>query len=201
MSYLGKIAVAGLVWVAMTSFAQTAAAPANGATSPGATPAATTPAFEVNTVKLYKSESGNSGSHLNNGRFTATNVTLRNVMESQAFGIPEEQIVGGPKWLNSEPFYIEAKVESSVAERLHTMAREDRRALMQAIFQQLLVDRFKLATHWETRELPVYALVVAKKGSLLHETKEAEGSSGTSTNSHGSGMELVAKGITLPELA
>ena len=65
------------------------------------------------------------------------------------------------------------------------------------MFQQLLAERFKLAVHWETRELPVYAMVVAKKGPRLDPTKELDGHSGTSSNNG----ELTARGVTLAQMA
>lgn len=69
------------------------------------------------------------------------------------------------------------------------------------MFQKLLADRFKLAVHWEMRELPVYALIVAKKGSKLQPAKETSQGSGTSAHSSRSGSQFTAKGVTLPELA
>jgi uncharacterized protein (TIGR03435 family) len=65
------------------------------------------------------------------------------------------------------------------------------------MFQQLLADRFKLTVHWETRELPVYALVVAKNGPSLHESKESDGSSHTSTSTG----QFTARGVTMVEMA
>jgi uncharacterized protein (TIGR03435 family) len=154
-------------------------------------------AFEVSTVKLNKSGSGNSGTNFKDGRFTATNVPLKNLMEYSAYGIPQPRILGGPNWLDSERFDIEAKMESAAAERLKALSRDQRRGEMQAMYQQLLADRFKLAVHWETRELPVYALVPAKKGPNLQETKNPPGDSGTSS---GNGM-ISDKGLTLTEFA
>lgn len=162
------------------------------------TPATAAPAaFEVSTVKLNKSGTGSSGSNFDNGRFTATNIQLKNLMEYSAYGIPQPRILGGPKWLDSERFDIEAKMESAAAEGLKALSRDQRRAEIQVMFQQLLADRFKLAVHWETRELPVYALVAAKIGPILQESKNAPGESGTSS---GDG-QFSAKGMTLTEIA
>jgi uncharacterized protein (TIGR03435 family) len=154
-------------------------------------------AFEVSTVKLNKSGSGGSGSNFNNGRFTATNIQLKNLMEYSAYGIPQPRILGGPKWLDSERFDIEAKMDAVAAQRMHALGREQRRAEMQAMFQQLLADRFKLAVHWETRELPIYALVAAKKGPSLLESKNPPGDTGTSLNDG----RFTGKGLTMTEFA
>jgi len=118
-------------------------------------------------------------------------------MEYSAYGIPQPRILGGPKWLESQRFDIEAKMETAAAERLQALPRDQRRAQMQAMYQQLLADRFKLAVHWETRELPIYALVQAQKGPLLQASKNPDGDQGTSS---GTG-KFSATGLTMPEIA
>jgi uncharacterized protein (TIGR03435 family) len=160
-----------------------------------AVPAAS-PTFEVSTVKVNRSGGSGSYSNFRNGVFTATDVSLKNVMEDWAFGIPEARIVGGPKWLASERFDIEAKLNAQAAGRLEKLDRQQRGVETHALFQQLLADRFKLAFHWETQGMPVYALVVAKKGSLLQEAKP-NGDTGISL----SAGKLTAEGVTMDGLA
>ena len=174
--------------LAIPTFAQTTAH----------TPATAAPAaFEVSAVKLNKSGSGSSGSSFKEGRFTATNIQLKNLMEYSAYGIPQPRILGGPKWLDSERFDIDAKMDSTAADRLKALSRDQRRTEMRAMFQQLLADRFKLAVHWETRELPVYVLVAAKKGPILQETRNPPGDTGTSSDDG----KFSGKGLTLTEFA
>ncbi len=156
---------------------------------------AASPVFEVSAVRVNRSGDSESRSNFKNGRFTATNVLLKNVMEYSAFGIPEARIVGGPSWLGSARFDIEAKLDAEVARQLDKLGSEQRQAEIHAAVQQLLADRFRLVFHWETREMPVYALMVAKKGPLLREA--AKPNSGTSS---GDG-ELTAHGITMDDLA
>jgi uncharacterized protein (TIGR03435 family) len=151
--------------------------------------------FEVSTVKVNRSGVSGSHSSFRNGLFTATNVSLKNVMEYSAFGILEARIAGGPKWLESERFDIEAKLDAQAAGQLEKLDREQRGAETHLLFQQLLANRFGLAFHWETREMPVYALVVARKGPLLQEAKPNEGT-GTSS----SWGELTATGVTMDDL-
>jgi uncharacterized protein (TIGR03435 family) len=155
------------------------------------------PAFEVSVVRLNKT--GDSGSHSNfqDGRFTATNVLLKNVLHYQAYGVPELRILGGPKWINSQRFDIEAKTDSTIAEELRKLGRDEGRAVRQEMFQKLLADRFKLAVHWETRTLPIYALVVARQGSKLEPAKQSDHSSGTSAG-YGS---FTARNLALDEIA
>lgn len=158
--------------------------------------AAASPVFEVSTVKINRSGSSASQSHFTQGLFVASNVKLKNVMEYSAYGLPEARIVGGPKWLDSERFDIEAKMDGAAAEQLQKLSREQRRAQMQAMFQQLLAERFKLAVHWETQEMPVYALVIAKKGPLLTKAAKPDGATGTSASRD----QLTAKNVTMNDL-
>ena len=78
--------------------------------------------------------------------------------------VPELPIEGGPTWINSARYEINAKAESGASYQMT-------RGLM---MQTLLEDRFKLKIHRETREIPVYALTVAKGGPKLR--PHAEGS-------------------------
>ncbi len=197
LHFIGKLLLFVAASPAVTSSAQTAVLPSVSAPPRPVNAAAAPPVFEVATVKLNKSGSSGSHSSLDNGRFTASNILLKNLIQYQAYGIPEPRILGGPKWLNSDRFDIEAKADSSIADQLRTLGRDQRRLLTQAMFQQLLADRFKLTVHWETRELPVYALVVTKNRSSLHESKESDGNSHTST---GNG-QFTARGVTMVEMA
>jgi uncharacterized protein (TIGR03435 family) len=183
---------------AATSFAQTSTSGPTAAV-PGTGVAATSTAvtFEVSAIKLNKSGNSGSSSNMHDGRFTASNVTLKNVLQYQAYAVPESRILGGPKWLGSERFDIDAKMDSAAAEGLHALANDERRKQTRAMFQQMLADRFKLAAHWEMRDLPVYALVVTKKGPSFQRTKEPDGHTGTSSNNG----QFNAHGLTMAQLA
>jgi uncharacterized protein (TIGR03435 family) len=201
LRFCGKLLLVAAASLAVTLSAQTSAPPSPSSQPPASTSPAALPVFEVAAIKLNKSGSGSSRSNINNGRFTATNVSLKNLMEYEAYGIPGNRILDGPKWLDSTRFDIEAKMDDAEADHLRTLAHGARRLEAQAMFQHLLADRFKLAVHRETRELPVYALIVAKKGPKLQPTKESTEGSVTSSQSSRSGAQFTAKGVTLPELA
>jgi uncharacterized protein (TIGR03435 family) len=200
LHFIGKLLLPLAALLAVTSFAQTSApSPATASPLAVTSVAAAPPLFEVATVKLNKSGGSSSHSNFDNERlrFSASNILLKNLLQYQAYGIPEPRILGGPKWFSTERFDIEAKADSSVADQLRTLSHDQRRLQTQEMFQQLLADRFKLAVHWETRDFPVYALVVAKNGPSLHASKESDGSSSTS----GSTGQLTARGVTLTEIA
>jgi uncharacterized protein (TIGR03435 family) len=120
----------------------------------------TRPTFEVATIKRNTSVSENARVSAQTGRVTITNNPLRNIIRN-AWGLQAFQIVGGPEWINTDRWDIVAKAEGN-----------PRGPEMLAMLQNLLADRFKLVTHRETREMPIYALVLAKPdrafGPKLH---------------------------------
>ena len=71
-------------------------------------------------------------------------------------------ILGGPHWINSDIYEIDAKAEGTPSVAI----------MMGPMLQALLEDRFKLRIHREPREIPVYALKVAKGGFKLKPLKE-----------------------------
>jgi uncharacterized protein (TIGR03435 family) len=91
-----------------------------------------------------------------------------------AFGVQSSQILGGPVWLRSEPYDIEIKCRKSVADELDKLSPAERIAEEQRMLQGLLADRLHLAAHRESRQLPIYALVVAKGGPRLQEARPGE---------------------------
>lgn len=97
------------------------------------------------------------------GRISMSGVTVKLLIQ-QGYGVRDFQIVGGPPWLGSERYDITAKPEAA--------ATQDQ---VKVMIQALLKDRFQLQFHRETKELPTYALVVAKGGPKL---KAAEVSAG-----------------------
>jgi len=85
------------------------------------------------------------------GRLTAMNATLR-MLVMTAYQKQPFQIVGGTPWWNSDKFDINAKADNS------TPTTDQ----MLEMLQTLLADRFKLKVHTETREVPIYALVMSR---------------------------------------
>jgi uncharacterized protein (TIGR03435 family) len=98
------------------------------------------------------------------GRLTITNMSLKELIVF-AWRVQPYQVSGGPQWIDSARFDIVAKSENN--------ATGDERQFM---LRSLLADRFQLVTHSETKELPIYALVLARKdgklGPNLTEAKE-----------------------------
>ena len=87
LHFIGKLLLFVAASPAVTSSAQTAVLPSVSAPPRPVNAAAAAPVFEVATVKLNKSGSSGSHSSLDNGRFTASNILLKNLIQYQAYGI------------------------------------------------------------------------------------------------------------------
>ena len=88
------------------------------------------------------------------GRFSATAVTVRGLLRI-AYRIQDYQLVGAPEWFSGQRFDIAAKIDDNPPPS------------QQMFLQTLLADRFKLAVHKESRELPTFTLVLAKSDGRL----------------------------------
>jgi uncharacterized protein (TIGR03435 family) len=105
-------------------------------------------------------------------------VTLKTLVQ-QAYDVREFQIAGGPGWISADKYDITAKPENASGEAPSDplqLSDEQRKTLQEQTrlrTQALLADRFQLKIHRETKELPVYALVVAKNGPTLKENSGA----------------------------
>ncbi|HEX3942052.1 MAG TPA: TIGR03435 family protein [Acidobacteriaceae bacterium] len=122
--------------------------------------------FDVVSVKPYQTNCPfGSGIIPSADGFSNTCASLH-LLIRYAYGInADDRIVGEPDWAKTAPYYgIEAKVDPADV----AAVQQDRHQLV-LMLQSVLEDRFQLKVHHETRELPVYALVIAKGGSKLKE--------------------------------
>jgi uncharacterized protein (TIGR03435 family) len=126
------------------------------------------PSFEVASVKL--NTSGDTRSPMRTqpgGRFTATNARLKGLIAT-AFemadspALVDSRIFGGPDWVGSERYDIVAKSSTEFRPSPDGPPRE-----LLLMIRSLLEDRFKLKAHRETREVPIYELVVARADGRL----------------------------------
>ncbi|MBZ5521653.1 MAG: TIGR03435 family protein [Acidobacteriia bacterium] len=105
---------------------------------------------------------------INADRFRTTNMPLQRFIRV-AYGVVDDQITGGPDWLNSENYDIDAKPDQAAIDALQKLSPEQRGAEARLMLRAFLAERFKLSLHRETRELPVYVLSVAENGPRFHE--------------------------------
>jgi uncharacterized protein (TIGR03435 family) len=109
------------------------------------------------------------------GRLTVTNYTLKMLIH-EAYGVPDFQIIGGPKWTGEERYSIVAKPPASSKSSTITpenpkLPPPEEELLM---LRALLVDRFRLKVREETKEGSVFALVVGNQGSKLTPAKNKD---------------------------
>ena len=148
------------------------------------------PEFEVATIKPNK-----SGDNRMSFLFSSDGLSLSGIpvqmMLRETFNVQDDRILGAPGWVKSDRFDVEAKVSSTDAPKLDGLSIEQRRLML----RPLLEERFNLKYHHETRELPVYVLVVAKGGSMLKDSppQGAEQRSGIRMDGPGSFEGMNAK--------
>jgi bla regulator protein BlaR1 len=87
-----------------------------------------------------------------------------------AFGLPgssTSRLIGAPDWVKTKRYALHTKPPDSIRDAMQKMTEEERTRETRLMQQSLLADRLKLKVHFETRELPMYELVLAKGGSKL----------------------------------
>jgi len=155
-------------------------------------------AFEVASVKPDKS--GDQGMWIrdSHGRFSAHGITLI-VLIQNAYDVRRFQITGGPSWINSEKFDIEAKAGDAEPDA-GALTEDERQAYRkrQALrLQSLLEERFQFRFHTITKEMPVYALVLNKGDAKIQASKDPASKPMIQMRPG----QLTARGITMPLLA
>jgi uncharacterized protein (TIGR03435 family) len=121
------------------------------------------PSFEVASVKPSASDSqGRDLRVYPGGRLHITHLELDTIVR-EAYGIKHDQLSGGPAWLHTDQFDIEAKASG-----------DPDRARMMAMLRTLLAERFQLKIRRETHEENIYALVVGKGGPKLTPSTASE---------------------------
>jgi uncharacterized protein (TIGR03435 family) len=147
--------------------------------------AAQAPAFDVASVKANHSGGPRSFyPRMRNGAFTAENVTLKTLL-GVAYDLPVSRITG-PDWIDSDRFDITAKPPEGAAD-----------SQLIPLLQSLLKERFLVAVHRETREMPAYDMVVAKGGVKLHAPDAAHP---PAMPPYAGGAQLGGNG-TMPQIA
>jgi uncharacterized protein (TIGR03435 family) len=120
--------------------------------------AAQEPSFEVASIRPTQDISQRSEIRpAPNGRFTATNATPRSLI-LRAYGLVDTQLIDAPSWLTAERYDIDARAGSAPVDGPESLL---------PLVRTLLVERFRLKAHPETRELSAYALTFARRDRQL----------------------------------
>jgi uncharacterized protein (TIGR03435 family) len=142
------------------------------------------PTFEAATVRENRSaETRTRIEVLPSGQFNAINMTLRQIVSivyptAEGRFRPADQLDGGPGWFDSLRFDIIAKSDarggdSNKPALAATAADRDAVERVRLMMRRLLADRFKLRVHNETRQLPIYELLLLKRSELGPDMKRA----------------------------
>jgi uncharacterized protein (TIGR03435 family) len=199
------------------SLGQAGAATTPTSSLPVNAPYVATMTFDVASVRENKNVDMYAGITMS-GQFVPHTTMLRLInwrienLISYAYGVHEYQIMATPKWPWPTVFVIEAKSDSEADVKIAALTKVQQLAEQQHMLQTLLEERFKLKTHWETKEGTVYNLVVAKGRPKLG----AEGSIPPSADelkifgdnpapalvqkNDGQGYDFVAHGCSMGEL-
>jgi uncharacterized protein (TIGR03435 family) len=155
---------------------QTAWAMPEAAAKPKPMAADADPSFEVITIKPSRREPMDKGFGQRGRRFTVNNESVTDIV-TLAYGLHLRQMAGAPSWAESEKFDFEGEADGEGIPSL------DQWRIM---LRKMLADRFHLAFHTEKRELPVYALTVAKTGMKMTKSLDQDGLAGLGLRGLGS---------------
>ena len=90
----------------------------------------------------------------------------------------EDQVVGGPSWVSTTRFDLDAKEDAALAADIAKLPQHQRGVEIRAMLRDLITQRFQLRIHHETRPLPVYELLVARGGPKMLPAGNASENSG-----------------------
>ena len=138
--------------------------------------------FEVAAIKPSAETGFRTGIQMQPGGGLRVNGATLKMLLTIAYDVREFQIVGGPSWISSDRYDILAKASGTGSE---TQTNDPRhmtdtqmktvREQMQQRLQALLAERCQLAIHRETKEQPVYALLVGKNGPKIQPVETKDG--------------------------
>ena len=200
-----KRLLAGLLVAAVLILFSLATATPSRAQSEPQNTAAPSPPYEYEAASIKPSKGpapgGKIGVWAAPDGFSAWFITLQQII-SVAYGVERFQISGGPSWLPSERFDIEAKMDAATADALEKLSQDQRGLAGQQMLQTLLANRFQLTVHRETNELTIYKLVIAKGGPKLREAKP-DGTHPGAGSMQGSVLsgKVTAQAVPIAELA
>ena len=128
------------------------------------------PFFEVATIKPNSAEGIKRMLMMFPGKFSTVGIPLSELIRFAYDLKSDAQLIGGPGWVHSDRFDIEAKEDEAQAQASSKLPPPEMAKQTRLMVQSLLAERFGLKVSHATKELPIYALVVAKGGPKLTAT-------------------------------
>jgi uncharacterized protein (TIGR03435 family) len=157
-------------------------------------------AYEVVSIKPSNPNSNGSGMRTTTGSFAWTNTQLDTLIKYAYDLIIDSQLVGLPNWAKEDGYDIAAKADQDTAERLNNLPPKERRKEEQRMEQSILADRCQFKAHEETKELPVYELVIAKGGLKMKDAPPDEPGSETMRSGqvavHAMSIDILVDGFS-----
>jgi uncharacterized protein (TIGR03435 family) len=154
------------------------------------------PAFDVASIKPSDPDKIGGSLMMSEGRFETRGQTLLALIKF-SYGLnmgSDQQVSGGPKWMSTAKWDIDAKEDEQTAAALKQMSREESTRQIRQMVAALLADRFGLVVHNESKVLSVYALVVAKGGVKMSESSDTPSASGPKDPKNWSGIRSGRRG-------
>jgi uncharacterized protein (TIGR03435 family) len=145
------------------------------------------PEFEVSTIKPSKPDARFSLLVNRSGMMNTTNTSLADLIKF-AYDLHEKQILGGPKWMETDKFDVTGKPDT---EGVPSPTQ------LKMMVQKMLADRFQLSFHREKQELSVYAITIAKGGHTLKPTEATGNLPGYARNPRG----MIVRNSTITQWA
>ncbi|MGC2161334.1 MAG: TIGR03435 family protein [Silvibacterium sp.] len=177
------LVICGVLALAPITFGQGSTAE-HDSEPPAITEGASLKTFDVVSIVPVK-DFNSSGYNYSPDGYWAKALSVSSSIE-EAYGIYDSyRIIGLPGWATSLRYNIEAKVDADNLAEYQRYTLDQRRVMIQG----LLTDRFKLKTHFGTKELPIYLLKVSSRGPRFSESANTPGSST-------SGIDCLAKGTS-----
>jgi uncharacterized protein (TIGR03435 family) len=181
---LATLLVAGF---APVGFAQAGAAPSAVVADAAA---AKTIEFDAVSVRQNKTDSNISYDKTPKDGYAVEHMPLWAIISS-AYGIRWDLISGGPAWMKTSYYDIQAKVAAEDVDAYRKLSKKQKQEMVQAV----LADRFKLVVHIETKEMPGYELVVAKNGPKMKDSTAKRPGYGANMG------DISAEGVSTATLA
>jgi uncharacterized protein (TIGR03435 family) len=188
---LGMATIATLVFAMPVGFA-----PHAHAQSP-ATASKSSSSFEVASIKPDHLDGHVTRFSVNADSLIASGVTLKRLI-LYAYNIKDFQLSGGPGWVNSESYEVQAKIDDSTVEALSKLSPSQRSEQHRLMIQSLLAERFKLKISRSSKEVPIYALVLVKSGPRFGQSAMTDNTQRGFRSNNGN---LTAKGMGINQFA
>jgi len=149
------------------------------------------PSFAVAVVKLHDPNSHHQGFNFEGSRYVVRNQSVASLVMF-AYAVHPKQIVDGPDWVRTDRYDIEGKPDTPGEPSLKQQ---------QEMLRKLLFDRFGLKIKREKRELPVYAIEVAKGGPKLTAAANPNAEPDQDGEGHGTEMTQIYTSATMKDFA